>query len=200
MGIIKSNIQYVSSGAGKPVAGDIPIWNGTDFEYMSQGMLGLPKLDIFGSSVSLNHVSPFNNLDDGLLNNAPVQVLQYFSQSGITGYNNSTGIWTCPSSSYYLINYYVQFDRNVDEYGWLHPVTGAGMLSAGIVRNTGAILIQNEVAITIPKRIIGISGTLMFNFSAGNSITLRVMNQTGYNYAQGTNMNSYCTMTIIKMS
>lgn len=196
----KANVQYTSTGSDKPVVGDAPVWNGTEFQCMPPGALGLPKLDVFGSSINLNHVSPYGDLDDGLLNAAPIQVLAHSANAGLLGYNHSTGVWTCPSNAYYLINYYVQFDRDVDEYGWWHPITGAGILSAGIVRNTGGILIQNDVSITIPKRIIGISGTVMFYFNTGNSITLRVMNQTGYHYVQAANMNSYCAMSIIKMS
>lgn len=187
----KANLQYTTEGSDKPAVGDFMVYNGSEF------VPGPKRLLVSVKPLNLDRTSPFANVDDGRIGNGQIQIMPIVQIQTITGYNQGSGIWTCPESGYYNLGFFVNYSRRVDENGWYHPEM-AGMMTAGLCSPTGHLTyVANALPITLPLKHINITGSSILYITASTQICLKVMNSTGYDYVANGSVQSG---DIVKMS
>jgi hypothetical protein len=104
-----------------------------------------------------------------------------------TQYNAVTGVWTCPQTGKYDLNYNLYLTSSDDETGWGYSTLDSGYIQIGITDPTGAASIYNADIITIikdlPLKVAYTTGCLQgVTISAGTQLVLKVLNFTNQNY------------------
>jgi len=112
-------------------------------------------------------------------------------------YNPATGIWTCPATGRYNLNFYIHLTIDDEPNGWYVPRTvtvsstpstvtlpGFGMIGAGIMTPTGCqFYCGNYITITRIMKHIDISGaSLGMPITAGTQLCLKIVNISGIDY------------------
>jgi hypothetical protein len=118
--------------------------------------------------------------------------IQYQLTDGAVGtqYNTSTGVWTCPQTGKYDINYNVYLtcpDQTLFGWGNTPTTTGAaytiGVTSPGATGTTVYCADTYTVVKGVyASRIYLTGGTQGINITAGTQLVLRHQNMTGINY------------------
>jgi hypothetical protein len=114
-----------------------------------------------------------------------------------TMYDVTTGIWTCPQSGYYDINYNVYLTTpSTAAFGWgdtaYTPTTGIGQFFIGVTNN-GTITYCADSAIVMNRQYLfhlyltgGMQGVYI---SATTTLVLKIQNMTGINYVSNSGDN-----------
>lgn len=152
-----------------------------------------------GFRVSLNPTITLNtvtasltnsNISNGTVIIFPTGDLEYQIVDGTTTtqYNTSTGIWTCPQTGKYDINYGVNLTcPDQTGFGWGNTASTGGTYSIGATSTGGGTTVYCSDTFTITKGLYytkiyltgGIQGKV---FTAGDQVVLRHQNMTGINY------------------
>ena len=99
-----------------------------------------------------------------------------------TAYNGATGIWTCPATGRYNISFRIHLTQPAGD-GWYDPLV-PGILVAGLMSSaTSEYYAINSFTPTVIQKHADICGSLVgYSFTAGDTLCLRIMNTTNYNY------------------
>jgi hypothetical protein len=120
----------------------------------------------------------------------PTVVYQLVNGVTTTQYNAGTGVWTCPQSGYYDINYNVYLTApGTSAFGWgdtaYTPTTGVGQFFIGVTNN-GATTYCADSAIIMNRQYLfhlyltgGMQGVYI---SATTTLVLKIQNITGVSY------------------
>lgn len=180
----KANVQYTAEGTDKPAVGDFMVYNGSEF--VPEKKSGL-WLSIIGQSINLQHVSPYS-FPDAWPQAPDIKFVSPITSGNITAsWNNSTGKWTCPSAGHYRFDFAVTYIKSNNSDGWWHPVTGPGMMSIGVKYDSGVLVTGNSCSVVIPMQNIEISVSCFLYISTGQTVSFKVLNQTGYDFTQSQN-------------
>lgn len=95
-------------------------------------------------------------------------------------YDPLTGIWTCPTTGRYNLNFYIHLTKPIAS------LTGFsdGMIIAGIVSTSGInFYCVDSIAFNQPNRHADMTGTsLGMNITAGTQLQLNILNTSNVNY------------------
>jgi hypothetical protein len=99
-------------------------------------------------------------------------------------YDSLTGIWTCPATGRYNLNFYVHLTIDDQPNGWYDPAV-TGMIGVGIMTPTGCNFYCGEyITISRIMKHIDISGaSLGMPIAAGTQLCLKIVNLTSIDYA-----------------
>ena len=131
-----------------------------------------------------------SNISNGVVILFPVGDVEYQIVNGLTTtqYNPTTGVWTCPQTGKYDINYNVYLTcPDQTEFGWGNTATTGGTYTIGVTNAGSGTTVYCADTFTIVKNLHytriyltgGIQGKVM---TAGEQIVLRHQNMTGINY------------------
>ena len=133
-----------------------------------------------------------SNIANGVVVIMPVGDIQYQIVDGVTTsqYNTTTGIWTCPQTGKYDINYNVYLTcPDQTGFGWGNtPTTTGGAYSIAVTNPgvTGGTVYCANTFFVIKglycTRIYLTGGIQGVTLTAGTQIVLRHQNMTGINY------------------
>ena len=154
---------------------------GTAFRgYISPNSFPSKTFNKTNSNISLGDIVIFNTTNG---------IIEYQIQDGVnvtSQYNQTTGVWTCPQTGKYDINYNVYLTSPANTYGWGQV---GGTFTIGVTDITGSAIIYCADTFTAVQNFYydklymtgGIQGKM---FSAGTQIVLRIQNLTGVAYTQ----------------
>ena len=119
----------------------------------------------------------------------PTVIYQLVNGVITTQYNAGTGVWTCPQTGKYDINYNVYLTAPNIGFGWgettYTPTTGVGQFFIGVTNN-GTTTYCADSAIIMNKQYLfhlyltgGMQGV---DITAGTTLVLKIQNMTGINY------------------
>lgn len=131
-----------------------------------------------------------SNISSGVVVLFPAGNVEYQIVDGVTTtqYNATTGVWTCPQTGKYDINYNVYLTcPDQTSFGWGNVPTPGGTYTIGVTSTGGGTTVYCADTFTITKGIYytrlyltgGIQGKVI---TAGEQIVLRHQNMTGINY------------------
>ena len=128
----------------------------------------------------------------------PTSIYQIVNGVAVTTmYNVGTGVWTCPQSGYYDINYNVYLTTpSTAAFGWgdtaYTPTTGVGQFFIGVTNNA-AITYCADSAIVMNRQYLfhlyltgGMQGVYI---PATTTLVLKIQNMTGIAYVRNTGDN-----------
>ena len=141
------------------------------------------------SSKTFNKTNSKIDTGDIVIFNTTNGIIEYQIQDGVnvtSQYNQTTGVWTCPQTGKYDINYNVYLTSPANTYGWGQV---GGTFTIGVTDPTGAAIIYCADTFTAVQNFYydklymtgGIQGKII---SAGTQIVLRIQNLTGVAYTQ----------------
>ena len=154
---------------------------GTAFRgYISPNSFPSKTFNKTNSNISLGDIVIFNTTNG---------IIEYQIQDGVnvtSQYNQTTGVWTCPQTGKYDINYNVYLTSPANTYGWGQV---GGTFTIGVTDITGSAIIYCADTFTAVQNFYydklymtgGIQGKM---FTAGTQIVLRIQNLTGVAYTQ----------------
>jgi hypothetical protein len=97
-----------------------------------------------------------------------------------SAYNPITGIWTCPTTGLYRLDFVVSLTAPSPD-GWYNLTPG--MIIAGLVTSTGCdYYTANNFTPTVISKHATISGAVTTIISAGNTVCLKIANLTDIDY------------------
>jgi hypothetical protein len=119
----------------------------------------------------------------------PTVIYQLVNGVITTQYNAGTGVWTCPQTGKYDINYNVYLSAPNIGFGWgettYTPTAGVGQFFIGVTNN-GTTTYCADSAIIMNKQYLfhlyltgGMQGV---DITAGTTLVLKIQNMTGINY------------------
>jgi hypothetical protein len=116
-------------------------------------------------------------------------IIEYQIQDGLnvtSQYNQTTGVWTCPQTGKYDINYNVYLTSPANTYGWGQV---GGTFTIGVTDPTGTAIIYCADTFTAVQnfyydKIYMTGGIQGKDIPAGTQIVLRIQNLTGVAYTQ----------------
>jgi hypothetical protein len=140
------------------------------------------------SSKTFNKANSKIDTGDIVIFNTTNGIIEYQIKDGVnfSQYNQTTGVWTCPQTGKYDLNYNVYLSSPANTYGWGEA---GGTFTIGITDPTGAAIIYCADTFTAVQNFYydklymtgGIQGK---NITAGTQIVLRIQNLTGVAYTQ----------------
>ena len=141
------------------------------------------------SSKTFNKTNSKIDTGDIVIFNTTNGIIEYQIQDGVnvtSQYNQTTGVWTCPQTGKYDINYNVYLTSPANTYGWGQV---GGTFTIGVTDITGSAIIYCADTFTAVQNFYydklymtgGIQGKM---FTAGTQIVLRIQNLTGVAYTQ----------------
>lgn len=147
------------------------------------------------SSAPLSRTSVTQTLTNSEITNGvtirPTSIYQIVNGATVTTmYDVATGIWTCPQTGKYDINYNVYLTAPITSaFGWgdttYTPTTGVGQFFIGVTNN-GGITYCADSAIVMNRQYLfhlyltgGMQGV---DITAGTTLVLKIQNMTGINY------------------
>ena len=141
------------------------------------------------SSKTFNKTNSKIDTGDIVIFNTTNGIIEYQIQNGVnvtSQYNQTTGVWTCPQTGKYDINYNVYLTSPANTYGWGQV---GGTFAIGVTDITGSAIIYCVDTFTAVQNFYydklymtgGIQGKM---FTAGTQIVLRIQNLTGVAYTQ----------------
>jgi hypothetical protein len=139
------------------------------------------------SSKTFNKTNSKIDTGDIVIFNTTNGIIEYQIQDGVnvtSQYNQTTGVWTCPQTGKYDINYNVYLTSPANTYGWGQV---GGTFTIGVTDITGGAIIYCADTFTAVRDFYydklymtgGIQGKIL---SAGTQIVLRIQNLTGVAY------------------
>jgi hypothetical protein len=159
----------------------------------AQGLFDTAFRVAFEPTINLNTVTASlanSNISSGVVVLFPLGDVEYQVVNNVTTtqYNPATGVWTCPETGKYDINYNVYLTcPDQTGFGWGNTPTTGGTYTIGVTSTGGGTTVYCADTFTITKNIYytrlyltgGIQGKAM---TAGEQIVLRHQNMTGINY------------------
>ena len=138
-------------------------------------------------SKTFNKANSKIDTGDIVIFNTTNGIIEYQIQDGVnvtSQYNQTTGVWTCPQTGKYDINYNVYLTSQPLPYGWGQV---GGTFTIGVTDTTGSAIIYCADTFTAVRDFYydklymtgGIQGKM---FTAGTQIVLRIQNLTGVAY------------------
>jgi hypothetical protein len=127
----------------------------------------------------INKTAP--GLNTGRLCDGTIQIMNEVYDDD-NAYNPATGIWTCPATGVYDLNFFVSLTRDSGD-GWYDSTT-PGMFIAGLTSATGCnYYTANNFTPVVIQKHCSVSGSLEgVTISAGAQVCLKIINLTNYNY------------------
>jgi hypothetical protein len=165
----------VVAGAGISVT---PVTVGNDTTYtVAASPLG--GMLVSATPPGIPKVAP--GLNTSRLSDAPIFIPTVVYDDD-TAYNGATGIWTCPATGRYNISFRIHLTQPAGD-GWYDPLV-PGILVAGLMSSaTSEYYAINSFTPTVIQKHADICGSLVgYSFTAGDTLCLRIMNTTNYNY------------------
>jgi hypothetical protein len=151
------------------------------------GFRGYISPDSFPSK-TFNKANSNISLGDTVVFDTTNGVIQYQIKDGVnfSQYNQTTGIWTCPQTGKYDLNYNVYLSSPANTYGWGQV---GGTFTIGITDPTGAAIIYCADIFTAVRdfyydKIYMTGGMQGVPISVGTQIVLKIQNLTGVAYTQ----------------
>jgi hypothetical protein len=160
----------------------------------AQGLFDTAFRVAFEPTINLNTVTASlvnSNIANGVVILFPSGDVEYqvVNNTTTTQYNASTGIWTCPETGKYDINYNVYLTcPDQTGFGWGNtPATTGGTYTIGVTNPGSGTTIYCADTFTVTKGLYytrlyltgGIQGKIL---TAGEQLVLRHQNMTGINY------------------
>jgi hypothetical protein len=158
----------------------------------AQGLFDTAFRVALDPTITINTVTPTladSNITSGTVILFPLGDVEYQIVDGTTTtqYNPATGIWTCPQTGKYDINYNVYLTcPDQTGYGWGNAADQGGTYTIGVTNVSGTTIYCADTFIIVKglyyTRIYltgGIQGKML---TAGEQIVLRHKNITGTNY------------------
>jgi hypothetical protein len=116
-------------------------------------------------------------------------VIEYQIENGVnvtSQYNQITGVWTCPQTGKYDLNYNVYLSSPANTFGWGEA---GGTFTIGITDPTGAAIIYCADTFTAVRnfyydKLYMTGGMQGVTISANTQIVLKIQNLTGVAYTQ----------------
>ena len=102
-----------------------------------------------------------------------------------TMYDVATGIWTCPQTGKYDINYNVYLTAPAGTYGWGETALLPGQFFIGVTNNGNTIYFADYCTVTRQQYLkhIMLTGSLQgVNLNGGTPLVLKIINMTGVSY------------------
>ena len=140
------------------------------------------------SSKTFNKTNSKIDTGDIVIFNTTNGIIEYQIKDGVnfSQYNQTTGVWTCPQTGKYDINYNVYLTSPANTYGWGQV---GGTFTIGVTDTTGSAIIYCADTFTAVQNFYydklymtgGIQGKML---TAGTQIVLRIQNLTGVAYTQ----------------
>ena len=165
----------VAAGTGITVT---PVTVGNDTTYTVTatpfgGML------VSGTPPGIPKVVP--GLNTSRLSDAPIfiPVVVYDDD---TAYNAGTGVWTCPATGRYNVSFRIHLTQPAGT-GW-YDVAVPGILVAGLMGATSPeYYVINSYTPSVVQKHADISSSLIgYSFTAGDTLCLKIMNTTNFDY------------------
>jgi len=165
----------VVAGAGISVT---PVTVGNDTTY-TVAAAPLGGMLVSATPPGIPKVAP--GLNTSRLSDAPIFIPTVVYDDD-TAYNGATGIWTCPATGRYNISFRIHLTQPAGD-GWYDPLV-PGILVAGLMSSaTSEYYAINSFTPTVIQKHADICGSLVgYSFTAGDTLCLRIMNTTNYNY------------------
>jgi hypothetical protein len=158
----------------------------------AQGLFDTAFRVALDPTITINTVTPTladSNITSGTVILFPLGDVEYQIVDGTTTtqYNPATGIWTCPQTGKYDINYNVYLTcPDQTGFGWGNAADAGGTYTIGVTNVSGTTIYCADTFIIVKglyyTRIYltgGIQGKML---TAGEQIVLRHKNITGTNY------------------
>lgn len=146
-------------------------------------------VNTFGGMLAQDTPSNLNAVAFGLGNVLCFQPVQVISEiyDDSNAYNPLTGIWTCPATGRYNLSCYAHYTRDAGT-GWYDAGNPGGMFGIGIFQSTGcAFYCANWMTVMGVQKHIDITAQAIgMPIVAGTQLSVKVLNQTGNNYASVT--------------
>jgi hypothetical protein len=99
-----------------------------------------------------------------------------------TAYNAGTGVWTCPATGRYNVSFRIHLTQPAGT-GW-YDVAVPGILVAGLMGATSPeYYVINSYTPAVIQKHADISSSLIgYSFTAGDTLCLKIMNTTNFDY------------------
>ena len=99
-----------------------------------------------------------------------------------TAYNAGTGVWTCPTTGRYNVSFRIHLTQPAGD-GW-YDAAVPGILVAGLMGATSPeYYVINSYTPSVIQKHADISSSLIgYSFTAGDTLCLKIMNTTNYDY------------------
>lgn len=97
-------------------------------------------------------------------------------------YNAITGVWTCPTNGRYNVSFRIHLTQPAGD-GWYDSMV-PGILVAGLMGSTSPeYYVINSFTPSVIQKHADICGSLIgYSFTAGDTLCLKIMNTTNYDY------------------
>lgn len=159
----------------------------------NQGLFDTAFRVAFDPTINLNTVTASlanSNIPTGVVILFPSGDVEYQIVDGVTTtqYNPATGVWTCPQTGKYDINYNVYLTcPDQTGFGWGNTPTAGGIYTIGVTSTGAGTTVYCADTFTITKgayytRLYLTGGIQGKTITAGEQIVLRHQNMTGINY------------------
>jgi len=146
-------------------------------------------INTFGGMLAQDQPANLNSVAFGLGNVLCFQPVQVIAEvyDDDNAYNPLTGVWTCPTTGRYNLSCYVHYTKDSAD-GWYDSLNPGGMFGVGIFTSTGCnFYCANWMTVMgIQKHIDISSQAIGIQITAGTQLSVKVLNQTGFNYTSTT--------------
>jgi hypothetical protein len=158
----------------------------------NQGLFNTAFRASFTPTINVNTVAASlanSSIINGVVISIPLGNIQYQITDSVVASQYSAGIWTCPQTGKYDINYNVYLtcpDQTL--FGWGNtPTTTGAAYTIGVTSPGAGTTVYCADTYTVVKgvyasRIYLTGGTQGINITAGTQLVLRHQNMTGINY------------------
>ena len=172
---INGKEAIVAAGTGISVT---PVTVGNDTTYT---VAATPFGGMLASSTppGITKVAP--GLNTSRLSDAPIFIPTVVYDDD-TAYNAGTGVWTCPANGRYNVSFRIHLTQPSGD-GWYDPLV-PGILVAGLMGATSPeYYVINSFTPSVIQKHADICGSLIgYTFTAGDTLCLKIMNTTNYDY------------------
>ena len=146
-------------------------------------------VNTFGGMLAQEQPANLNSVAFGLANVLCFQPVQIIAEiyDDDNAYNPVTGVWTCPATGRYNLSCYAHYTKDSAD-GWYDSLNPGGMFGVGVFSSTGCnFYCANWMTITGIQKHIDITAQAMgISIAAGTQLSVKVLNQTGFNYTSTT--------------
>jgi len=165
----------VAAGTGISVT---PVTVGNDTTYT---VAATPFGGMLASSTPPGIPKTVPGLNTSRLSDSPIFIPTVVYDDDIA-YNAGTGVWTCPATGRYNVSFRIHLTQPAGD-GWYDPLV-PGILVAGLMgATTPEYYVINSYTPSVIQKHADICGSLVgYTFTAGDTLCLKIMNTTNYDY------------------